>query len=285
MQASELEVKQLLSDENIIHNSDSFTPLSGGRTNRVWKISGKKDLICKLYSKSTQNPLYENVPMSEYACLKQMSGQNIAPEPRIFLTAPFGQVLVYNYLHGTIWDQDAAAVSTLLSHIHQQPAPKGLRQLAVGTEALVAQTLKILATLTTECSDRIKALQPHVECTFENPHCLVHTDVVPGNLIRTGTGLRLIDWQCPGIGDPVEDLAVFLSPAMHLIYRGQTLPDAQQADFLAAYPDINIQERCKIMMPLYHWRMIAYCAWKEARGAEGYGAAKQLEIEALKQLR
>lgn len=285
MRACEVQVKQLLCDEGIIQKTDVFVPLSGGRTNSVWKISGSVELICKLYSENTQNPLYENAPASEYACLKHLSGKSIAPEPRAFMTAGFGQVLVYEYLHGIIWDQDVASVADLLSRIHNEMLPNGLRDLPVGADALTEQSLGILAALEPERAETLRALQPIVEVTFVNPLRFIHTDVVPGNIIQTNTGLRLIDWQCPGIGDPVEDLMMFLSPAMHYIYRGRLLTDAERQDFLAAYPDKCVQERCKQLAPIYHWRMAAYCAWKQARGDDGYGDAMLLEIEALEQLR
>ena len=41
---------------------------------------------------------------------------------------------------------------------------------------------------------------------------------MPGNLILGEKGLRLIDWQCPAIGDPIVDIMMFLSPGMHEIY-------------------------------------------------------------------
>lgn len=278
-------VKQHLFNEGIIQKSDCFAPLSGGRTNSVWKISGARDLICKLYSESTQNPLYENSPACEYACLKQMSGRGIAPTPRAFLETRIGDILVYDYLQGTVWNNDVAAVAELLARVHNEPAPNGLRSLAIGGKELVEQTLNILGALDPIGSAEISMLQPHIPILSEIPVCLVHTDVVPGNIIQTDQGMHLIDWQCPGIGDPVEDLAMFISPAMQQIYRGHPLTVTEHSNFLSAYPDIDVRSRYQFMAPLFHWRMAAYCAWKDARGAAGYGAAKLLEIEALKQLR
>ena len=66
---------------------------------------------------------------------------------------------------------------------------------------------------------------------------LVHRDAGPGNLIDTGDRLLLIDWQAPGAGDPVEDLAAFLSPAFQILYGREPLTDDEEGAFLDAYPD------------------------------------------------
>ena len=278
-------VQHLLMKNNIIHADDVFTPLTGGRTNRVWKISGTRDLVCKLYSESTQNPLYENAPQSEYACLKQLSGKGVAPEAVCFLRTELGDVLVYEYLHGTDWDNDVTLVAQLLARIHSEPVPKGLRNLAVGSEAVVKQTLDMLNDVQQEDVDVIQALKPTGKVAGAETLCFVHTDVVSGNLIQIIDGVKLIDWQCPGSGDPVEDIAMFLSPAMQHIYRGTVLTDKECEAFISAYPDRIVQERYKQMAPFYHWRMAAYCAWKEARGLQDYKVAKLLETAVLEQMR
>ena len=61
---------------------------------------------------------------------------------------------------------------------------------------------------------------------------LLHTDVVPGNLILGEEGLRLIDWQCPAIGDPIVDIMMFLSPGMHKIYGSGKLSMKDHETFL-----------------------------------------------------
>ncbi len=284
MRNIEDQVRQLLVNDNIIQTKDVFTPLAGGRTNRVWKISGTRDLVCKLYSESTQNPLYENAPQSEYDCLKQLSGKGVAPEAVCFNRTTFGDVLVYEYLHGTDWNNDVISVAQLLARIHAEPIPEGLRVLAMGSDSVVAQTLDILKDAKPVDADRLKALKPNGKIAAAGTQCFVHTDVVAGNLIQTVDGVRMIDWQCPGSGDPVEDLAMFLSPAMQHVYRGSVLTKAECAAFIEAYPDVTVRDRYNKMAPFYNWRMAAYCAWKEARGAEEYRAAKELEISALEKV-
>ena len=69
-------------------------------------------------------------------------------------------------------------------------------------------------------------------CLFQiTEPVLLHTDVVPGNLILGDEGLRIIDWQCPAIGDPIVDIMMFLSPAMHEIYGSGKLSTKDHESF------------------------------------------------------
>ena len=111
--------------------------------------------------------------------------------------------------------------------------------------------------------------------------CLLHGDPVPANIIAGARSLRLIDWQCPAIGDPCEDLAVFLSPAMQMTYRGSKLGTRETSEFLSAYPDPGIIARYRQLAPWYHWRMAAYCLWQAANGDPKAIDAKQAEIRAM----
>ena len=43
--------------------------------------------------------------------------------------------------------------------------------------------------------------------------------------------LRLIDWQCPAIGDPIVDIMMFLSPGMHEIYGSGKLSHQRSSNF------------------------------------------------------
>ena len=91
-------------------------------------------------------------------------------------------------------------------------------------------------------------------------------------------GLTLIDWQCPASGDPTEDIATFLSPAMQRLYRGTILSEAEREAFLAAYPDPAIVARYRALKSVYRWRMAAHCLWKAERGASDYAGALRLEF-------
>lgn len=110
---------------------------------------------------------------------------------------------------------------------------------------------------------------------------LVHGDPVPGNIVVSNRRIILIDWQCPVLGDPAEDLAIFLSPAMQFLYRGSPLADAERQVFLHAYPDRATVARFLALEPWFHWRMAAYCLWQAGRGRSEYARAFELERKAL----
>jgi thiamine kinase len=97
---------------------------------------------------------------------------------------------------------------------------------------------------------------------------LVHTDCGPGNIVRSGGRLVLIDWQCPGLGDPVEDLACVLSPAMLVLYGCRPLSVATTDAFLDAYPDADTVARYRRDAEAWHFRIAAYCAWRSVHLAD-----------------
>lgn len=266
----------------LILETDRLTPLAGGQTNAVWRVRGSVDYICKLYGAPTQNPLYENNPIAEYDCLQLLRGRDLAPQPIDFFDAGDAQVLVYDYIQGTQWTKGVGAVASLLTRVHEVKGVAGLRDLPASADALIAQARNIIAM---SGQDYLLDLQPKLRGTKVYEHCLVHTDAVSGNIIQTANGLRLIDWQCPGMGDPVEDFAMFLSPAMQHIYLGAQLDNAQSKAFLDHIPNAPRRERYLEFAGLYHWRMAAYCGWKAAQGSPDYVPAQALEIAALEKLR
>ena len=108
---------------------------------------------------------------------------------------------------------------------------------------------------------------------------LLHCDIVAGNVIVEDGTARLIDWQCPGRGDPCEDIASFLSPAMQLLYRGKILSAQEISEFFDAYP--THQPRYEALAAAYHFRMAAYCQWQIEQGQNDYVAGLEAELAAL----
>jgi Ser/Thr protein kinase RdoA (MazF antagonist) len=113
---------------------------------------------------------------------------------------------------------------------------------------------------------------------------LLHTDVGPGNLIVGASEIRLIDWQCPALGDAAEDLCAFLSPAFQILYGCPPLTAAQRTSFLEAYGDRRVVERLALLEPFFHWRMASYCSMrlKQYTGSRPAAAANyQQALDAL----
>ena len=207
----ENQLQNYLLMQGITSNETVWHTQTGGRTNKVWRLKGEKDLICKLYLQTTTNPLFNNSPEAEYRCLLWLDGSQIAPKPYKYLRTPFGEVLLYDYIKGQIWFHDVDTVSELLTRIRKHKCPKGLRILSNLPSDIKQTGFEIINKLNNYHKDKLIKICPEVSIPDIEP-VLLHTDVVPGNLILGDKGLRLIDWQCPAIGDPIVDIMMFLSP-------------------------------------------------------------------------
>ena len=105
----EKQLQNYLFMQGIPLNKTVWHAQSGGRTNKVWRLVGEEDFICKLYLETKANPLFNNTPQAEYRCLLWLDGSDIAPKPYKFLKTPFGEVLLYNYIKGETWSHDVDA--------------------------------------------------------------------------------------------------------------------------------------------------------------------------------
>ena len=218
----------------------------------------------------------------EYECLLCLDGSDIAPKPYKYLKTPFGEVLLYNYIKGQTWSHDVETVSELLTRIRKHKYPKGLRTLSNLPSDIKQTGLEIINKLNSYHKSKLIKICPDVSISDIEP-VLLHTDVVPGNLILGDEGLRLIDWQCPAIGDPIVDIMMFLSPGMHVIYRSEKLSMSDHEKFLMNLTP-RLLNRYNIIGPLYHWRLAAYCFWKAEQGFIEYENAALEEINLIKMI-
>lgn len=247
--------------------------LQGGRVNRVWRVG---DRVVKLYDPAGDSPLFPNNPVAEAVSLHHLAGTRIAPQ---WLAQGLGWI-AYRHIDGAAWAGNVRVVAQLLWRLQTLSAPAllpaGWRRLPGGSHALTRQTRAILA----QCRSSLPA-PPPVSVEPSTQTCVIHGDLVPGNIIISAADPVLIDWQCPAIGDPVEDMAHFLSPAMQFLYRGAVLTPDETATFLAACEPV-MSSRYLAMAPLFHWRMAAHCMWKAERGEADYRDAMRLELAALR---
>lgn len=242
--------------------SAGMVPLTGGRTNHVWRLG---PLVVKCYAPNRASPLFPNDPQAEVKALRLFSPLGIAPR---LLAAGEGWLICDHFPDDGPKTPDG--IARLLHLLHRQTPPKNsFRALPNGSSALLAHARSF-------APDGLPPPppDPHLPPVPPRP---VHADAVLGNILSAPSGLLLIDWQCPGMGDPAEDLATLLSPSMMWLYTGQILgPDWVEA-VLAAYPDAGTVQRTRALLPLYRWRIMAHCAWKAARGDGDYARALQIE--------
>jgi aminoglycoside phosphotransferase (APT) family kinase protein len=271
-----------------VTDGSSRTLLAGGYRNRVWKVRrGRETLIEKDYAEDPghPNPMYPNLPDHEAAALRYLSGTGCAPELIAYrpVSARAGAVVLYRYEPGTQWRKGVGDVARLLFTVHHLPAPPGLRQLhRSAVEAIAHADAMVAATPGRRARTSLAAARPLSSAHELVPRpALVHTDCGPGNLVRTRHGLVLIDWQCPGVGDPVEDLACFLSPAMMILYSTPPHTARARATFLDAYPDAATVSRYLCDGASWHYRIAAYCLWRSHRTARWQPEVSQRYREAL----
>lgn len=248
-----------------------WTPLSGGRTNLLWRAG---DVVVKAYDPASATPLFPNDPQAEAEALRRFAPHGLAPD----LIAQGDGWLCYRHLPGACWRDNPAQVAHLLARLHRlPPAPQTqFRAIASGAAALTAQGLAIAQACRATLPPPPAIADPG---PVRHPTSL-HGDAVAGNVIIGPRGPALIDWQCPATGDAAEDIATFLSPAMQWLYRGKPLSTDEVAAFLAAYPDPDPVARYRRLAPLFRWRMAAHCLWKAERGAADYAQALTLELAA-----
>ena len=243
-----------------------WLPLAGGRTNRLWRVG---QAVIKAYDSAAASPLFPNDPAAEARALELLGPLGLAPE---FVGAGDGW-LAYAHVDGQVWQSNPAPVARMLARLHQV-SPWGFRPAASGSAALLAQAQAIAAA----CRSTLPPAPPDPGVPPVSRPCLIHADAVAGNLIDGPGGITLIDWQCPASGDPTEDMATFLSPAMQWLYRGRVLSPPETEAFLSAYPDPDVTTRYLRLRPLYRWRMAAHCLWKADRGAPDYEQALAAEL-------
>lgn len=238
-------------------------PLSGGYLNAVYRVRGDGlDWVVKRFAESAELTLFPNLPDAEHLALHRLAGLQAAPRPIAFVSAPSSApVLVYEFWRGGPWDGDLPAVAGLLRRIRSTDAID-FRTVPMLPHDILRQGDTFLPLCGPSDQTRLAAVRPAaIDVPAVRPS-LIHTDFGPGNLIGGTVGLIAIDWQCPAAGDPIEDLAAFLSPAFQILYGRKPLHDAEEQIFLAAYDDDEAVTRLHLLRGYYDWRMAAYCAMR-----------------------
>ncbi|NOD99290.1 phosphotransferase [Ruegeria sp. HKCCD6228] len=248
----------------------------------MWKVKGRdSDKVLKLYSTALRNPLFRNDAELEALCLKALGTTGFVPRLRATGQYKEARWVFYDHAPGAPWRQDSAQVGALLRKLHTLPiavqAPAGCN----GSADLRAHGKIILQGCTSNGRDKLADLQPSNSVAPTQQTCLIHGDPVAGNILVATGGLTLIDWQCPALGDPCEDLALFLSPAMQQLYRGSPLSKKEEDQFLSAYGRPEIVARYEQLRPWYAWRMATYCLWRAENGAPDYATGLNLETAIL----
>jgi hypothetical protein len=258
--------------------SDWFE-LHGGRTNRVfWGQFTTGKLVFKFFDKDRANTLFPNDVDAEKNALLTLAGTGLAPTLRGRMETKEGPCIVYDYVNGTAVEQTTAVTMSALARLHGLPPPQGFRHISSDPVSVLEHGV---AFLTDDNSSRAKALRanmPEVPVVGTPPMRFLHGDPTPANSVNTAKGVTFIDWQCPAIGDPVHDLSIALSPAMHVANGLAALTLAQTESLIKSYSDTCVAARYRALERLYRWRMACFCQWKTQCGEMVYEAAGRAEF-------
>lgn len=260
----ETEIAELVGASELI-------PMEGGRTNHVWRFG---NTVVKLYLKDADTPLFPNSPNSEWVVLENLVGQNLAPKPIKAIDSKHGPLVLYHLEQGEKGFKKVEHVAAAMGRLHRLLQPQELSVAKLG-KAVVEDGLSMLGSNST-----LREIMPHPPA-LPMETCLIHRDPTPSNMIQQGGAIKFIDWQCPAIGDPMEDICHFLSPAMHVLYGFPELTKTQKDAFLAAYPSGETRQRYETCGRAFHWRMACYCQWQIKRGQNDYKAAFDAEMTYL----
>lgn len=191
-----------------------------------------------------------------------------------------------------MWSTEAAPigdVGAMLRRLHDRCVIDGSRGLPSDSPAVFAQSRAMVSGL--DLPDRLfehLAAGADAADRGSGARSLVHTDCGPGNIVVGRDGPCLIDWQCPGIGDPVEDLANFASSAIQVPYHRPPLTPAQTNDLLVGYGDSPASAAFADLRWSYHVRLAAFCAYRHEELindqpdiSELYAVALEAELDLL----
>jgi len=289
--------------------------LTGGFWNQVYRLQvGEALLVIKQFFKGVTNPMFPVMPDTEAAALRYLQGSACAPEPIAYLPqTPAGDILLYGYVAGVPWKFDPQSaekctkdVADVLARVHRLPidanAKNDFRLLAQSPRDLYVRSLSMLS----ECDQALLGPLEHLKQTLADcpltiacAPVLVHTDCGPGNIIVSDAGPCLIDWQCPGLGDPLQDVLTFASPAMQILYHCEPLGEESIQHFFKSYfqahgagSDVDaMKARLPSVQVYHHFRFAAYCAYRithlqasEPAVAALYSQALSAELDYLNHL-
>lgn len=283
----------LIESKGLAERPFSVSRLKGGAWNDVFRIrSDKADIVIKRFVNMPEGSLFPNLPHGEALALERLSGLAVAPEPVAFYPeTDWGAVLVYQFHPGKSWNGNVAPVAQLQKR-KRGVETSGFRDVPIDCEGILAQGDALFARCDSDSRvEGFRTYRPKARAVAPlERRALIHTDVGPTNLIDGPDGVRLIDWQCPAAGDPAEDVASFLAPALQILSFRAPLSAAERAEFLAEYADPAMQERLAVLQPCFAYRMAGYCCLRyqllkdsDPMWHDLYIKAADAELERLKE--
>ena len=264
--------------------------LRGGRTSRVWRVERAAGAVVVKLCDGPSTPLFPNDPAAELGALRRLRGTGLAPRPLGGASTRLGAVLAYEHVPSE-GPAEPEAAARALARLHALPPPPGARRpppLRARLEgllaALVAPPPALVSAARGPEPEAARGPEPEAVQGLERAavaRAFLHGDPTPGNALAAGGGCVLIDWQCPAAGDPCEDLAILLSPAMRRLEGLAPLCPARERAVLAAYGSPALAGRLAGSRRMRRALLAAHCLWRAERGWPGAREAAAAELEAM----
>jgi thiamine kinase len=196
-----------------MHTGGDVEAIKHGLTNRSWLVSTDSNrFVVRLSDASAEELQIDR--NSEAIVLQAVARAGIGPE--VIRCNPQHGILITRYLGPTWTEQDAQLpgnidrLARLLRRLHGLEVPAGVR--TVDLASIAQGYVRTLQERGIHSSLKSPALRERAEATAQelkksSISCLCHNDVIHLNVIEGADGLKLIDWEYAGVGEPLFDLA------------------------------------------------------------------------------
>jgi thiamine kinase-like enzyme len=236
--AAERVARQALSARSATRSLASLplTPIRGGLSNHAWRVDqgGRRYFVRIGGADSERLGVDRN---SECVLLEAVSAAGLAPE--VLACDPSNGLLVTRFVDGAPLRRESTQEPRLLRRLgeilrvlHRLPRPAGVREVSFVEQARLlesqlASTGGIDPRLASAAESGFRRLAGR-----RGRLALCHNDLHHLNILDHDDGLWLVDWEYGGWGDPVFDLASFVSQ--------HALPAGRRSVLLEAYGDPSI---------------------------------------------
>lgn len=274
-------LRRVLQARSLVAPNARWWRLAGGRTSRVFLARNRATArVCKIVARGAGSPLFRVEARAELLSMAALSRVGLAPAPRGLIAHGTATCLVYDHATGQPASMPGPELAGLLHLLHTRPPGlgRGLRHRPLFLRSALDRAVGHLLSLDWRDADLRRAVRATRTMASPTPR-IVHGDPVPANVVSGPDGACLIDWQCAHLGDPVRDIAIAASPAMHVAY-GCAPPDHRTlTGFVDAYPCTATRMRYEAAKPALHLQMIGHCLWRLAHC--GSGATEERDRAAL----
>ena len=195
-------------------DADTITvePMLGGRTNSSYRVMlGAETFVLRI--NAANEPALGIDYEREFEILKHVYRGDVGPEPVYF--SPEAGVLVTRFVEGDVLSAEEVRkpvnierIVRSLKKLHALPAPRHRLNL----ETVVSRYCKTVEEARLHFSEALVNVRPKALGLVRewsrgiDKVCLCHNDLFHSNIID-GKGIRFIDWEYAGTGDPLFELA------------------------------------------------------------------------------